>query len=128
MVPGTRLCSSFQLLLLLCLTLSASSTRASLDRYRDLVVADADEPRSAPTNDGIRVTYLGVNGYQFEAGGHALLIDPYFTRVGLGAVATGATIRPQSDRVHAGLTHVRSRADAVLITHAHFDHLLDVPL
>src|SRR5215213_6906154 len=128
MVPASRLRSSLGLLLLAGLTANASITQAGLDRYRELVVADVNQPGLATRNDGIRVTYLGVNGYQFEADGHALLIDPYFTRAGLWAVATGATISPKIDRVRAGLAHVRPRVDAVLITHGHFDHLLDVPL
>ena len=75
----------------------------------------------------MRVTYLGVNGYQFESSGHALLVDPYFTRAGLTAVALQQRIEPNEARIAFGLQHVRPRADAVLVTHAHFDHLLDVP-
>jgi len=36
-------------------------------------------------------------------------------------------IEPNEARIAFGLQHVRPRADAVLVTHAHFDHLLDVP-
>jgi len=68
-----------------------------------------------------------LNGYQFEASGHALLVDPYFTRAGLTAVALQQRIEPNEARIAFGLQHVRPRADAVLVTHAHFDHLLDVP-
>ena len=75
----------------------------------------------------VRVTYLGTNGYQFEAAGHVLLVDPYFSRVPLCEVAFNQHIESDPRRVEAGLAHLRPRADAILATHAHFDHLLDVP-
>lgn len=100
----------------------APCAEGGLDEYARLVVADEGRSR-----DGIRVTYLGVNGYQFETGGHALLVDPYFSRIGLSAVAFNQRVEPDSVRVGQGLKHVRKQVDAVLVTHAHFDHLLDVP-
>jgi hypothetical protein len=42
-------------------------------------------------------------------------------------VALQQRIEPNEARIAFGLQHVRPRADAVLVTHAHFDHLLDVP-
>lgn len=106
--------------------LFAQSTFAALDKYSSLVVADKDTKASIPAN-GIRVTYLGVNGYQFEVGDHALLVDPYFSRVGFWKAALNEAISPNESAIAAGFAHLRPRADAVLVTHGHFDHLLDVP-
>jgi Predicted Zn-dependent hydrolases of the beta-lactamase fold len=61
----------------LWLIFSAQAFGAGLDHYAQLVVNDS---RATP-RDGVRVTYLGTNGYQFEFKGHALLVDPYFSRV-----------------------------------------------
>jgi L-ascorbate metabolism protein UlaG (beta-lactamase superfamily) len=108
------------------LILFAQFAYAGLEKYSQLIVADKD-PGSAPPTDSIRVTYLGVNGFQFENGGHTLLVDPYFTRVGLWTGALNERIESNPNRVSDGLRHVRPNIGAILVTHAHFDHLLDVP-
>jgi L-ascorbate metabolism protein UlaG (beta-lactamase superfamily) len=108
------------------LILFAQAAHAGLAKYSAFVVADATENAPAP-RDSIRVTYLGVNGFQFENGNHALLVDPYFTRAGFWSAALNQRIESKPDRVNEGLKHIRPRVDAILVTHAHFDHLLDVP-
>jgi L-ascorbate metabolism protein UlaG (beta-lactamase superfamily) len=112
-----------QVRFLLFLILAAQAFGAGLGRYGQLVVSDS----GATARDGVRVTYLGTNGYQFEFKGHALLVDPYFSRVDLLSVALGSRIQPNAGRINDGLRHLSPKADAILVTHGHFDHLLDVP-
>ncbi len=107
----------------LWLIFSAQAFGAALDQYAHLVVNDP----LATSRDGVRVTYLGTNGYQFEFKGRALLVDPYFSRVDLLSVALGSRIQPNAFRINDGLRHLAPKADAILVTHGHFDHLLDVP-
>src|SRR5882724_11973764 len=109
--------------LLLFLVFSAQAFGAGVGSYTDLVVGDSP----ATLHNGVRVTYLGTNGYQFEFKGHALLVDPYFSRVDLSSVALGSRIQPNASRINDGLGHLAAKADAILVTHGHFDHLLDVP-
>ncbi len=106
--------------------LAAQVAQAGLQKHSSLVVADANSTGTIPSN-AIRITYLGVNGFQFETNGHALLVDPYFTRVGLLSAGLNQPIRSDPNRVAEGLKHVRRHVDAILVTHAHFDHLLDTP-
>ena len=107
----------------LWLIFSAQAFGTGLDHYAQLV---ANDQRATP-RDGVRVTYLGTNGYQFEFKGHALLVDPYFSRVDLLSVALNSRIQPNASRINDGLRHLAPKADAILVTHGHFDHLLDVP-
>jgi Beta-lactamase superfamily domain len=108
---------------LLFLGFTAQAFGAGLGSYSHLVVSDS----AARSRDGVRVTYLGTNGYQLQFKGHALLVDPYFSRVDLLSVALGSRIQPNAARINDGLRHLAPKADAILVTHGHFDHLLDVP-
>jgi L-ascorbate metabolism protein UlaG (beta-lactamase superfamily) len=67
--------------------------------------------------------WLGVAGLEFTFQDFTLLIDPFFTRPGKATVLAGRRVRTDAELVKR---HI-SRADAVLVTHAHYDHLLDVP-
>jgi L-ascorbate metabolism protein UlaG (beta-lactamase superfamily) len=110
--------------LLLLLGLSTQVLGAGLNSYADLIAKDAG---STPRN-GVRVTYFGTNGYQFDFEGEALLVDPYFSRVDLLSIALGSRLQPDAPRVAEGMRHIAPRVDAILVTHGHFDHLLDVPI
>jgi L-ascorbate metabolism protein UlaG (beta-lactamase superfamily) len=66
--------------------------------------------------------WLGVGGVELSAGGQVLAIDPFFTRPRFSAV-WGKRVSPNRSLVVARLP----RCDFVLVTHAHYDHLMDVP-
>ena len=66
--------------------------------------------------------WLGTAGLALTVGDVTLVIDPYVTRVPTWQLIFG-TLRPDRRRVADYVGH----CDDVLVTHAHFDHLLDVP-
>jgi L-ascorbate metabolism protein UlaG (beta-lactamase superfamily) len=107
------------------LVMSTQLLSAGLERYSDLVVADVSP--AAPVGRDVRVTYLGTNGFQFESGKHALLVDPYFSRINLWRVVLGSPVQADEHRINDALKHLAGEVDAILVTHSHMDHLLDAP-
>lgn len=66
--------------------------------------------------------WLGVAGIAFEENGRVLAVDPFLSRPPIWRLGIG---RPRPD---AGLISKRiERCDFILVTHAHWDHLMDVP-
>jgi hypothetical protein len=72
-----------------------------------------------PGPEGLAITFLGHQGWLFEAGGHAIVIDGLLGGgFGTGAGVEGAALYPPRQLKPAHLPAI----DAVLITHEHEDH------
>lgn len=96
----------------------------------------ASFPITTAAQGGVQLTYLGTAGWQISDGKTVVLIDPYLTRANMitpndlprtqdrRPLLTGNDIA-QSDTAVID-AHIR-RADFILVTHTHFDHVLDVP-
>jgi len=68
----------------------------------------------------ITLRWLGVAGIELGCPGQRIVFDPYFTRVSLGKMLFGKIqSNPQLVQCHL------PAADAIFITHSHFDHLMD---
>lgn len=74
------------------------------------------------TRAPVSFRWLGVAGLEIASAGRTLLVDPYVTRLSLLRLWFG---RAESNR--ALVQQTIGQADFVLVTHAHLDHLLDVP-
>jgi L-ascorbate metabolism protein UlaG (beta-lactamase superfamily) len=66
--------------------------------------------------------WLGVAGIELGAGGQVLAIDPFFTRPSFLRIWLGR-VEPN----HKLIAEKLKACDHVLVTHAHWDHLMDVP-
>jgi L-ascorbate metabolism protein UlaG (beta-lactamase superfamily) len=70
----------------------------------------------------VHLTYLGVAGWHFQAGADRLLVDPYFTRLSMMKMLLGRAV---PDR--AVIEAFTPSAEWILVTHPHYDHLMDIP-
>lgn len=83
----------------------------------------------------MELTYLGVAGILIRTGHDALLTAPSFTHPRLLAVSTpkwpihsdSLTVDHELHRLLGDVT-VLGTVEAILVGHAHYDHLMDVPL
>lgn len=80
-------------------------------------------PDRAGLPRGLELTWIGTAGFRLAYEGTVIWIDPYVTRLPLGALVRRRVVPSDEAQV---ARHV-DRADAVLVGHTHFDHALDVP-
>src|SRR5262245_17998549 len=68
------------------------------------------------------LTYLGVAGWSIDTGKQTLLFDPYVTRAPV--VDEDKVLVPNA----AAITRfIPAHAKAIVVSHSHYDHVLDVP-
>ncbi len=85
------------------------------------------EPRP-PSGEAVEVTYLGVGGYVVRRGPDALMFAPSITNPDLAALVL-SRIETDPGKVDRCMRRVPPVLDVewMLVGHAHYDHLLDVP-
>lgn len=75
----------------------------------------------------LQIRWLGTAGFELVAPDAVLYIDPYLTRASLGRFLFRKLV-PATDRIAAlAAGAAEARARAILVSHSHFDHALDVP-
>lgn len=70
----------------------------------------------------VQFRWLGVAGIELTAGDQVLIVDPFFTRFPFWRMWWGPVVPD-----HALIAARVPRCDFVLVTHSHWDHLMDVP-
>ncbi len=103
-----------------------------------LLSAPAAAHAQATSPAQVSLTFLGTGGWKVTDGRTVVLLDPYLTRLPTtalrgvhwtshGYVADGPGTDPVLYPDTAMLATALPRADYILVTHCHADHLLDVP-
>jgi L-ascorbate metabolism protein UlaG (beta-lactamase superfamily) len=105
-----------------------------------LVTPAAQDQRNAGKSNQVVLKYLGTAGWEITDGTTTILVDPYVSRINGPAPPGGGSGHPMvgdSRRVYgwgdvaspdiAAIDSRIQRADFVLVTHTHYDHVLDVP-
>ena len=100
----------------------------------------AQDQQNAEGSHPVVLKYLGTAGWEISDGTTAILIDPYLSRINGPAPPGGSSSHSlagdtrkaygwndvAAPDVAAIDSHIQ-RADFVLVTHTHYDHILDVP-
>ncbi len=84
-----------------------------------------DVPCCGGSSDDLQVTYLGVGGWIFGWRGQRILTGPFYTNPSSTRVGF-STIYSDTALVERLLPDVED-VQAILVGHAHYDHLMDVP-
>jgi hypothetical protein len=117
---STRPRLSPALLLLTTLALSAcTGPRSALRPFNGVW-----DVGCAPGVTPIELTYLGAGGFVMRRGGHAIMTAPFYSNPSLSRVGLGLPIEPDLARIDARLPDIHD-VDAILVGHAHYDHLMD---
>jgi L-ascorbate metabolism protein UlaG (beta-lactamase superfamily) len=66
--------------------------------------------------------WLGVGGFEWRTPEYTLLLDPFVSRPSIWQVLT-QRLKPRTELIDQHIPE----ADAILISHAHYDHLMDAP-
>jgi L-ascorbate metabolism protein UlaG (beta-lactamase superfamily) len=105
-----------------------------------LVASPCQNQENAVKHHQVILKYLGTAGWEITNEATTILVDPYLSRVNGPAPPGGGSGHPAAVDARRAYTwtdiatpdiaaidaHIQ-RADFVLVTHTHYDHILDVP-
>lgn len=112
------------ILVALAATLSACSTSTE-----ELTIYHQPEPdfiKQTFPNNGLSIQYLGVGGHLIRFGEHAIMTAPSITNPHFLALGPFMPISADTAKIDEFLPDV-SNVESILVGHAHYDHLMDVP-
>jgi len=100
----------------------------------------AQQRPTAETTDPVTLTYMGTAAWEISDGSTVILLDPYLSRIIIPSPAPDTFVHrtPEDTRPEHSWTDVVEpdvatidahiqRANFILVTHTHFDHVMDVP-
>ncbi len=90
------------------------------------------KPKSA-FSDSVKIDYLGCGGFMIEYSGETIMIDPYFTNISVSKIVTSeyrsdtALINHFFLKKTGQVYDENGKIENILLSHAHHDHLADIP-
>src|SRR5690606_34498106 len=93
-----------------------------------LRIATGDQPDTDTGKNGttLDIQYLGVGGHRLQVGDEIILTAPSFTNPNFLLTGPFMPLRSDHQRIDE-LMPESAAAQMLLVGHAHYDHLLDVP-
>ncbi|CAM2795748.1 MBL fold metallo-hydrolase [Moritella viscosa] len=95
--------------------------------HDNLAFRNINEQSLFSSDKKLDIQYLGVGGYLFQYGDDSIMTAPSFTNPGLVNVSLPLPIETDTDLVDKLLPIEAKQAEFILVGHAHYDHLMDVP-
>jgi L-ascorbate metabolism protein UlaG (beta-lactamase superfamily) len=106
-----------------------------------VLALSAQNPQSAEKNRHVTLQWFGTAGWEISDGSTVILIDPYLSRLNgprpPGAGSAGTPMPGDTRKLYgwddaivpdeAIINEHIQRANFILVTHTHYDHVLDVP-
>ena len=118
-----------KLITLLAISSAAISITACSSSVKNLSVYQEPTVESIQTlfpDNGLSIQYLGVGGHLFRFGDHAIMTAPSITNPHFLLLGPFVPISADPEMIDALLPDV-SNVESILVGHAHYDHLMDVP-
>lgn len=87
-------------------------------------------PMKANQKDKLSITYFGCGNMLFEMGGESIMTDPFFSNQGVMKMIGKIRTKPDLYALWKGRLEQqagRSTVRAVLVSHSHYDHMMDLP-
>ncbi len=110
-------------ILLLLGFLFFGSCATTIDLYKEKQLSATME-----SDNAVRVVWLGTAGLYVSDGETSFFIDPFVSRHGLLKVLCGFPLPPMLPEIQAWVRQVDgAKAQAVIVSHSHYDHALDAP-
>jgi L-ascorbate metabolism protein UlaG (beta-lactamase superfamily) len=105
--------------LILAAGISLSACMSSTDQWQS-----SSYPTAQP-GDRVTATFLGVSTLVFEAGGHKIATDGFFTRPDMLSLFS---VEPDKAEIARIVKAAKlDKVDAVITVHSHYDHAMDAP-
>ncbi len=82
-------------------------------------------PENVDFKSTVRVQWLGVSGFVVSLDQHALLFAPFFSKQPIGKIGF-QKVKVNTELIDRKMPPAKN-IEAILVPHAHYDHILDVP-